>query len=944
MKRSIFLALALLFSVAFVSASLSNTTTAYYKFDESSGTSAADATGNANTASVGTADWVSGKIGNAIDLDGGSTSYNVDTPVSLGSSSFSIAGWIYIPTVGSWDGLLTTVTNDGSRDGILLGVRSTQGWRVAAYASDSNIGVFETYTAPSSATWYHYAITYNDSTDNVTFYLDGEVEDSMTLSGELDAHDENLYLGASYTNQAGDHGESTQDETGVWVGTTLSSSEVETLYNSGSGLQYPYGPAPPSNVTLTAVDAYDGSSINEFNSSVYVETNFTDEVGIGGNRTYEEQIDYFMVRGGPGTEIIALPSFCDANPTVIERVGTIGNSEFECYNSTGALISFLNYSDSLPSGWHGLIFNETTSTTNGTVQTDVSSGYEIEPKDSGGGTYTPYPAWLVVNVTRSDYFEPDFGYFQANESTYETTLTQAYASFSCFELYTNASLTCDESGPFTRKAGSYTTQVNVTGYHPVNYSYTLSALENETFNVTGFYDHQLTINATDYNGTALTNFTLSVESNLTSFNVTDNNTGSVVLPLLQGYLYNVTITQNVPEGIDRNNSIETETFNVTTSSESYQFNLTFPRLYINVYDEQTNLFVEDTTTITFSKGNESFTLNTTTGRLNLTGLEAIESGEYSVFFENSAYNPRTYDLTYNRTYAQTLNAYLVPLEAPSTIFTLEDSQSRIPVEGATVTIQRYVNGTLTTVLSLESDITGRVGFDYIPDRQYEFEITMTGYETRSFTLNPILFSSYTILLEPSISFGEIGGDFSGVGITFSTTRFTESQTNNLTLSFSDPSGGLVSYGYNVSTDTSGQVASESGSNAYGSILPSSFAIPDVPLYDQVRVDYYYERSDGVVRTFTTSYSITQVNAYQNQTWVNNRQIAENIAPLDRAAIVVIATGALSALAYTFVGLGGASLSAIVLLGFFAYSGFINGWIVAISIIGFMFLLLGRGSQ
>ena len=718
----------------------------------------------------------------------------------------------------------------------------------------------------------------------------------------------------------------------------------------------------PSTFNITAVDAYDDSTINSFlavvgyghNSSSYREsgdsTNEENAFDKNASTLYlrfsTPNLRYYFNETPEYLAIVYLDDgvkkFAIRNVThpSIDPDGTCHgrnwrvvlwdnritmtartDADVPCYTAPNIGYTGISGTEADIEGIYAVLGGTLESTSNGTIVTNETN----------------------VFVYSDSYLTFDQGLSLTGSFTAE--LVQAYASFSCLELYTNDTLTCAQPGPHIRKAGSFTDDVNVTGYYPVSYSYTLSALDNETFNVEGFYDHQLTINASDYNGTALTNFTLSVESTISSFNVTDNNTGTVVLPLVQGYLYNVTISQNVPEGVDRNNSVESETFNITTSSESYQFNLTFPRLFINVYDEQTNLFVTDEpTTITFSKGNSSFSLNTTTGRLNLTGLDAIESGSYSVLFENSAYNPRTYSLTYSRTYAQTLNAYLVPLSAPSTIFTIEDSQSRSPVEGATVTIQRYVNGTLTTVLTRDSDITGRVGFDYIPDRRYEFTIAKTGYATRSFNLDPILFSSYTILLEPSVSFGEIGGDFSGVSIIFSTNRFTESQTNNLTLSFSDSTGGLVSYGYNVSTTTTGQLTSQSGSNAYGSILPSSFAIPDVPLHDQLRVTYYYERSDGIVRTFTTSYSITQVNAYQNQTWVNNRQIAENIAPLDRAAIVVIATGALSALAFTFVGLGGASLSAIVLLGFFAYSGFINGWIVAISIIGFMFLLLGRGSQ
>jgi len=573
------------------------------------------------------------------------------------------------------------------------------------------------------------------------------------------------------------------------------------------------------------------------------------------------------------------------------------------------------------------------STTNGTIYTGIPTN------DS---TIIP------VSASASGYFSYENDDVNAS-APLVALLVQAYASFDCFQAYTNSSLACLQSGPLVRNADTFTDQVNVTGYYPVNYTYSLSALDNETYSVEGFYNYKVTLNASDYLGSALTNFTISVESDLVSFNTTDNNTGVVVLELLRGYEYNVTIAQNVPSGVDRNNSIETATFtdpfdHVGAYSESYQYNLTFPRLFINIYDEQTSLLVMTNTTVTFTKGESSFSTSTTSGTLNFTGINAIESGVYSVLFENANYNPRTYSLTYNRTYPQTLNAYIAPEAAPSTIFTIEDRETRNPIEGATVTIQRHVNGTLTTVLSRSSDITGRVGFDYIPDRRYEFTITKNGYALKSFSLDPILFSSYTVLLDPERQFGSTGADFSVISIVILQDGFTELRPNDISLSFSDPAGGLVRYGYNVSTTATGSLGSANGTNAYGSILPLNFEIPDVTIWDQVRVAYYYELSDGSSGSYVRTYSIDQITKYANQTWVSNRHIAEEIPVLDRAGIVVIATGAMTALAYTFAGLGGAAVSALFILGFFTYSGFINGWVLAVSIIGFLLLLFGRGSQ
>src|SRR4030095_10522659 len=69
---------------------------AYWKFDEGSGTSAADASGNGNTATlVNGPVWTAGRVGNALYFDGINDNLTVPDSNSLDpSSSFTLSAWV----------------------------------------------------------------------------------------------------------------------------------------------------------------------------------------------------------------------------------------------------------------------------------------------------------------------------------------------------------------------------------------------------------------------------------------------------------------------------------------------------------------------------------------------------------------------------------------------------------------------------------------------------------------------------------------------------------------------------------------------------------------------------------------------------------------------------------------------------------------------------------
>ena len=69
---------------------------AYWKFDEGSGTSVADSSGNGNTGTlINGPQWTAGRLGNALFFDGIDDNVTVPDSASLDlSSAFTLSAWV----------------------------------------------------------------------------------------------------------------------------------------------------------------------------------------------------------------------------------------------------------------------------------------------------------------------------------------------------------------------------------------------------------------------------------------------------------------------------------------------------------------------------------------------------------------------------------------------------------------------------------------------------------------------------------------------------------------------------------------------------------------------------------------------------------------------------------------------------------------------------------
>jgi DUF1680 family protein len=76
---------------------------AHYRFDETSGTTAADATGGGRTATLaGGAGWVAGRQANAVNLTGSGAHVALPSGILAGANAFTVAAWVRLDTRTGW--------------------------------------------------------------------------------------------------------------------------------------------------------------------------------------------------------------------------------------------------------------------------------------------------------------------------------------------------------------------------------------------------------------------------------------------------------------------------------------------------------------------------------------------------------------------------------------------------------------------------------------------------------------------------------------------------------------------------------------------------------------------------------------------------------------------------------------------------------------------------
>ena len=213
----------------------------WWKFDEGSGTTAADSSGNGDTVSlVNGVSWVTGKIGDAISANG-TNQYGTVPAINLsGTSTVTVAFWAnrtYSTTIESV--MLENTTNYNlSTTGFGLFPDDT-GCKGIQAAVHGNVGYsVNCYAQPSSGVWHHLAIIYDKTqaaNAQTALYIDGVLQtptSHLNTAQNTNGFGNNpLYLFSRAGSQFFNGGE--MDDLRIY-NRALSAGEIQQLYQAGS--------------------------------------------------------------------------------------------------------------------------------------------------------------------------------------------------------------------------------------------------------------------------------------------------------------------------------------------------------------------------------------------------------------------------------------------------------------------------------------------------------------------------------------------------------------------------------------------------------------------------------------------------------------------------------------------------------------------------------------
>lgn len=234
------------------------TPVSFWNCDESSG-NLADAVGSNTLTNNNSATFTTGLIGNAADLESGSSQYFSITDASQTgldfTGDFSLSIWTKFESILGANNETAIISKWGtSQRSYLLSLDTYGGNFIDATISSTgaNADTRQWTWSPSTATWYHIVWTFNNTSKLNRVYINGTSLGDRTST--LTPYNGTAEFQVGYRQEGSiSYADGLQDMIGAW-NVELTSSEVTELYNSGAGVQYPFASATNhSNLLLLGV-------------------------------------------------------------------------------------------------------------------------------------------------------------------------------------------------------------------------------------------------------------------------------------------------------------------------------------------------------------------------------------------------------------------------------------------------------------------------------------------------------------------------------------------------------------------------------------------------------------------------------------------------------------------------------------------------------------------
>ena len=763
-----------------------------------------------------------GLLVGAMDFDG-SNDY-IDNSYTTTGVDFSFCSWINPDVFGS----ISAITDDNTGPKSYL--RLSSGGVPSVKVEKSSSNVYVSSTTLNTGEWTHLCYTWDDNSDTVSLYING-ILDGSNNDNVINLVSGDLQFEVGRSNSASLYFDGKIDEVGIW-NSTLDSSKVSELYNSGSGYN-PYDsppppPAPTDNFTIYDTDLESSIIINttSYNPYVTMTTNnsldrndsFDDPItapsGFFAGNILTENVQYgfflddkrelpIYVIGLNTTHAQMNFDYGELNVTVEETVSqdidldSDGNDDLrvDLTNSwNGATGNFqmryigTNISESCTNQ-----VNKLNLTTNiGTVSQECNY-FNISLTSLAQGSHT-------LNFTADQTISGSSDYNSTNYAIFVDSIAPVIdgdnfpteqASFTLSNLQVNFTETNLQSCTVYWSEGA-NSDCNQTTFSKV---FTTNGLKSYNITVLDIANNSVTqngtvlINPSAYlyfqlaNGSAVTNFTLDGQSygayaNITFYNdiITVNDSGPNNLTfaklgfISEGILFNITTT----------NSTFNKTFTVSPSS-----------INIDVFDRETGNLITDNVTLTLVGPSGDIT-TTVTGEASFSDINFI-AGDYQVIASSANYFSETVYFTFNAQDGVDIDMYMLATNATDagTITVIVKNSLSEFIEEAVVSLLEWDPSTSSykSVAQGQTNVNGQTVLNIeIGTKLYKFQaVKGTKVEVTNAEIIQTDGSSITITLEGTQ--GIVTDALSGINYNFNDSLVGNVST--VSLYFNDPAGSVT---------------------------------------------------------------------------------------------------------------------------------------------------------
>ena len=217
-----------------------------YNFESGTGSTAVDRTGNGHTGNLTNALWENNaadvKLGTySLDTRNSGAGMHFDIPAWTPAEDFSVSFWVKkTNTNGAWTWLMT---NEGQSEYFMIGMNTAGNVRIRI-----NCGGSDQYSGggpdASDDEWHLMTAVYNSSNNKGKLFVDGTfaVEVTQSSGGECVKEGGGRgVLSGHLLNLADEPMTGWYDSFIMWEGHALTKGEIAEIYNSGTGIEYPFG-------------------------------------------------------------------------------------------------------------------------------------------------------------------------------------------------------------------------------------------------------------------------------------------------------------------------------------------------------------------------------------------------------------------------------------------------------------------------------------------------------------------------------------------------------------------------------------------------------------------------------------------------------------------------------------------------------------------------------